>query len=100
MHIIDPAQPPLRLDLVPSGIYTLPEISSVGLTERELLARKIPYEVGQASFKNLARAQMTDQKIGMLKLLFHTATLQTRINGRPRGRGHFAGGGRSIDVLV
>jgi len=72
----DPAQPPLRLDLVPSGIYTLPEISSVGLTERELLGRKTPYEVGQASFKNLARAQMTDQKIGMLKLLFHTGTLQ------------------------
>ena len=75
-HILDPAQPPLRLDLVPSGIYTLPEISSVGLSERDLLARKIPYEVGQASFKNLARAQMTDEKIGMLKLLFHTDTLQ------------------------
>ncbi len=67
---------PLRLDLVPSGIYTLPEISSVGLTERELLAQKIPYEVGHTSFKSLARAQMTDEKIGMLKLLFHTETLQ------------------------
>lgn len=76
MHILDPTQPPLRLDLVPSGIYTLPEISSVGLTERELLAKKIPYEVGHTSFKNLARAQMTDQRIGMLKLLFHTETLQ------------------------
>lgn len=76
MHILDPSQPPLRLDLVPSGIYTLPEISSVGLTERELLARKVPYEVGHTSFKNLARAQMTDQRIGMLKLLFHTETLQ------------------------
>jgi len=76
MHILDPSQPPLRLDLVPSGIYTLPEISSVGLTERELLAKKVPYEVGHTSFKNLARAQMTDQRIGMLKLLFHTETLQ------------------------
>jgi NAD(P) transhydrogenase len=76
LHILDPALPPLRLDLVPSGIYTLPEISSVGLNERELLARKIPYEVGHTSFKSLARAQMTDQKIGMLKILFHTGTLQ------------------------
>jgi NAD(P) transhydrogenase len=75
-HILDPAQPPLRLDLVPSGIYTLPEISSVGQTERELLARKVPYEVGHTNFKSLARAQMTDEKIGMLKLLFHTETLQ------------------------
>ena len=76
LHILDPKQPPLRLDLVPSGIYTLPEISSVGLTERDLLARKIPYEVGHTNFKNLARAQMTDERIGMLKLLFHTETLQ------------------------
>jgi NAD(P) transhydrogenase len=76
LHILDPDHPPLRLDLVPSGIYTLPEISSVGLTERELLARKVPYEVGHTNFKSLARAQMTDEKIGMLKLLFHTETLQ------------------------
>jgi len=61
---------------VPSGIYTLPEISSVGLTERDLLARRIPYEVGHTSFKNLARAQMTGEKIGMLKILFHTETLK------------------------
>ncbi len=75
-HLINPERQAIRLDLVPSGIYTLPEISSVGLTERELLAQKIPYEVGQSSFKNLARAQMTDEKIGMLKLLFHTETLR------------------------
>jgi NAD(P) transhydrogenase len=75
-HLIDPAHPAMRLDLVPSGIYTLPEISSVGLTERELLASKTPYEVGHTSFKSLARAQMTDEKIGMLKLLFHTETLK------------------------
>lgn len=75
-HILDSAQPPLRLDLVPSGIYTLPEISSVGLNERELLAQKVPYEVGHAYFKSLARAQMTAESIGMLKLLFHSETLK------------------------
>ena len=74
-HILDPSSAPLRADLIPSGIYTLPEISSVGLTERELLERKIPYEAGRANFKNLARAQMTNEKIGMLKILFDTRTL-------------------------
>jgi NAD(P) transhydrogenase len=75
-HMLDPADPPQRTDLIPSGIYTLPEISSVGLSENELLAQKIPYEVGRASFKNLARAQMTNERIGLLKILFHTETLR------------------------
>ena len=75
-HILDPSVPPRRLDLVPSGIYTLPEISSVGLTERQLRERGIPYEIGHTNFKSLARAQMTDEKVGMLKILFHAETLQ------------------------
>ncbi len=44
---------------VPTGIYTIPEISSVGQTERELTAAKVPYEVGQALFKVRARAENT-----------------------------------------
>jgi NAD(P) transhydrogenase len=59
---------------VPTGIYTIPEISSVGRTERELTAEKVPYEVGQAFFKDLARAQITGDAVGMLKLLFHRET--------------------------
>lgn len=61
---------------VPTGIYTSPEISSVGPTERELTERKIPYEVGYAFFKSLARAQITGNRVGMLKLLFHRDTLE------------------------
>lgn len=61
---------------VPSGIYTSPEISSLGRTERELTAAKIPYEVGHAMFRSLARAQITGQTAGMLKLLFHRETLE------------------------
>jgi NAD(P) transhydrogenase len=61
---------------IPSGIYTSPEISTVGRTERELTAEKIPYEVGHAFFKSLARAQITGSNVGMLKLLFHRKTLQ------------------------
>lgn len=59
---------------VPTGIYTLPGISSVGKTEAELTEQKIPYEVGQAFFKRLARANITGEEVGMLKLLFHRET--------------------------
>jgi NAD(P) transhydrogenase len=61
---------------IPTGIYTSPEISSVGRTERELTADKVPYEIGHAQFKSLARAQITGQTVGMLKLLFHRETLE------------------------
>ncbi|OUD13994.1 NAD(P)(+) transhydrogenase [Thioflexithrix psekupsensis] len=61
---------------IPTGIYTSPEISSVGRTERELTESKIPYEVGHAFFKSLARAQITGQTVGMLKILFHRETLE------------------------
>ncbi|MDY6839890.1 MAG: Si-specific NAD(P)(+) transhydrogenase [Pseudomonadota bacterium] len=61
---------------VPTGIYTIPEISSVGKTERELTEARVPYEVGQAFFKDLARAQITEEAVGMLKILFHRETRQ------------------------
>ncbi|MEZ4407202.1 MAG: Si-specific NAD(P)(+) transhydrogenase [Polyangiales bacterium] len=61
---------------IPAGIYTSPEISSLGRTERELTAACVPYEVGHSLFRSLARAQITGQTVGMLKLLFHRDTLQ------------------------
>ncbi len=61
---------------VPTGIYTLPEISSLGKTEQELTRDKVPYEVGQAAFKTVARAQITGETVGLLKILFHRETLQ------------------------
>jgi NAD(P) transhydrogenase len=61
---------------IPTGIYTMPEISSLGRTERELTAEGIPYEVGHSMFRSLARAQITGTTVGMLKLLFHRETLQ------------------------
>jgi NAD(P) transhydrogenase len=63
-----------RVTDVPTGIYTIPGISSVGHSEQELTAKKIPYEVGQAFFRDLARAQITGEQTGMLKLLFHRDT--------------------------
>jgi NAD(P) transhydrogenase len=59
---------------IPTGIYTLPEISSVGKTEQQLTELRIPYEVGRAQFKHLARAQIANTVVGSLKLLFHRET--------------------------
>jgi NAD(P) transhydrogenase len=76
-HLIAQGEVDWRLiDDVPTGIYTSPEISSVGRSERELTEQNIPYEVGRAEFKNLARAQIAGRNVGMLKLLFHRETLQ------------------------
>jgi NAD(P) transhydrogenase len=60
----------------PTGIYTVPEISSVGRTERELTGTQVPYEVAQAQFRTIARAQITGHTVGMLKILFHRETLE------------------------
>lgn len=61
---------------VATGIYTIPEISYVGKTEAELTAQQIPYEIGRAYFKNIARAQISGEEVGMLKILFHQETLE------------------------
>ena len=64
------------VEAFPTGIYTVPEISSIGRTERELTEAQIPYEVANAQFKNIARAQITGHTVGMLKILFHRETLE------------------------
>jgi len=61
---------------IPTGIFTIPEISSVGLTERELTKNKIPYEVGHSFFRHLARAQISGHTTGVLKILFQRNTLE------------------------
>jgi NAD(P) transhydrogenase len=75
-HIVTGEARSLRFDLMPTGIYTIPEISSVGQTERELAESGVPYEIGHAFFKHLARAQMVREEVGMLKLIFHAETLE------------------------
>ncbi|MGF1759070.1 Si-specific NAD(P)(+) transhydrogenase [Photobacterium sagamiensis] len=62
------------IDHIPTGIYTIPEISSVGKTEQQLTAEKVPYEVGRSQFKHLARAQIAGTDVGSLKILFHRET--------------------------
>ncbi len=73
-HVEGRFQGDLKVSDIPTGIYTSPEISSIGKNEQELTADKIPYEVGHSQFKSLARAQITGRGIGMLKLLFHRET--------------------------
>ena len=64
------------IEAFPTGIYTVPEISSIGRTERELTKAQVPYEVANAQFKHIARAQITGHTVGMLKILFHRETLE------------------------
>jgi NAD(P) transhydrogenase len=60
--------------LFPYGIYTIPEISYVGKTEAELTADAIPYELGKAQYKEIARGQILGSSTGLLKLIFHLDT--------------------------
>lgn len=55
----------------PVGIYAIPEISMVGQTERALTDGKVPYEVGVARYREIARGQILGDDSGLLKLLFH-----------------------------
>lgn len=60
--------------LLPYGIYTIPEISMVGRNEEELQQTDIPYGVGIARYKEIARGQLIGDQTGLLKLLFHRHT--------------------------
>ncbi len=60
--------------LFPYGIYTIPEISSVGAEESSLQEGNIPYVVGRARFCELARGKILGDEHGLLKLLFHKET--------------------------
>jgi NAD(P) transhydrogenase len=58
-------------ELFPYGIYSIPEISMVGKTEKQLTDAEIPYEAGIALYKEIARGQLIGDTSGMLKLLIH-----------------------------
>jgi len=61
-------------DLLPYGIYAIPEISMVGKNEEQLSREDIPYGVGIARYREIARGQLIGDETGMLKLLFHRQT--------------------------
>lgn len=61
-------------DLLPYGVYTIPEISVVGKTEQQLTDLSVPYETGVARFREIARGQILGETEGLLKLIFHQDT--------------------------
>jgi len=60
----------------PYGIYTIPEISFIGKTEEQLTDEDVPYEVGVAFYREIARGQIRGDTTGRLKLIFHRETHQ------------------------
>jgi len=58
----------------PYGIYTIPEISFIGKTEEQLTDEDVPYEVGIAYYREIARGQIRGDTTGRLKLIFHRET--------------------------
>src|ERR1700729_3919058 len=58
----------------PYGIYTIPEISFIGKTEEQLTEEDVPYEVGVAYYREIARGQIRGDTTGRLKLIFHRMT--------------------------
>ncbi|MFT4115009.1 Si-specific NAD(P)(+) transhydrogenase [Silvibacterium sp.] len=62
--------------LYPYGIYTIPEISFIGKTEEQLTEEDVPYEVGVAYYREIARGQIRGDTTGRLKLIFHRETKQ------------------------
>ncbi len=58
----------------PYGIYTIPEISFIGKNDEQLTDEDVPYEVGVAYYREIARGQIRGDTTGRLKLIFHRET--------------------------
>lgn len=56
-------------DLYPVGVYTIPELSGIGKTEAELIELGVPYVVGIAHYKEIARGQIRGDSRGLIKML-------------------------------
>jgi NAD(P) transhydrogenase len=69
-HALGVSAPPMSSHF-PIGIYAVPEISMVGSPEHELTKAKVPYEVGVARYREIARGQILGDDSGFFKMLFH-----------------------------
>ena len=58
----------------PVGVYSVPEVSMVGLPEHEIILNKIPYLTGIARYKEISRGNILGDKDGLLKIIFHKNT--------------------------
>ena len=73
-HAFNMPMPPAP-EFFPYGIYSVPEISTVGMSEQEVRKRDIPYECGVARFRETSRGHIMGINAGLLKMLF---ALETR----------------------
>jgi NAD(P) transhydrogenase len=62
--------------ILPYGIYTIPELSTIGMTEEECRTKSIAYEVGRAYFRNNARGLIIGDTKGLIKLVFDPESLK------------------------
>jgi NAD(P) transhydrogenase len=72
-HAFGVPMPPAP-EFFPYGIYSVPEISTVGLTEEEVRQRAIPYECGIARFRETSRGHIMGLNAGLLKMIFSIET--------------------------
>jgi NAD(P) transhydrogenase len=95
-------------ELLPTGVYAIPEIAMVGRTEEDLTEAGVPYVAGIARWSELARGLMTGDEDGMLKLLVSTED-RSLLGVHVLGTGaadlvHIGqavmGGGGGVDFLV
>ena len=61
-------------EFFPYGIYAVPEISTIGMTEEQARERKIPYECGVARFRETSRGHIMGLESGFMKLIFAIET--------------------------
>jgi NAD(P) transhydrogenase len=72
-HAFDLAYKENMPSVLPLAVYSVPEISMVGLTEDECKTKNIPYLLGRAYYENNARGQIIGDMSGMIKLVFSPA---------------------------
>jgi dihydrolipoamide dehydrogenase len=68
-HALGIADQPMDYRVIPSGIFTIPEIGSVGLTEQEALAKGFSLRVGRFHFRGLAKSHVIGEITGMIKVV-------------------------------
>jgi NAD(P) transhydrogenase len=76
VHAFDLKYKTTLATLLPYGIYTIPEVAMVGLTEEQCRERGMDYEVGRAWYRNNARGQIIGDTEGMIKVIFDSDTLK------------------------
>ena len=73
-HLLGQTERPIRLDIVPSAVFTVPELATVGLTEEECQAQGIAYTVRKANYLSNGKAQSAATTEGLVKQLYDSTT--------------------------